>query len=106
VIEAVTSRSTTEDALRKLSGVVPCCKVVEEIEELLANEQVNYRKTLSTVEYNGSKMIMTGVPFRLSDFDQTIDYSSPSLGEHTDTILEELGYDKKKVSVLREKGVV
>ena len=31
---------------------------------------------------------------------------APTLGEHTDQILTKLGYDKKAIAELREKGVV
>lgn len=106
MIETVTSRITTEEILGKLNGIVPSCKVVEKIEEVMANEQIKYRESLFTVGYDGSKMVMTGVPFRFSDCDQAIDCSSPSLGEHTDVILRELGYDKKKISAMHERGVV
>jgi CoA:oxalate CoA-transferase len=105
-IERVTSGMTTEDLLSKLSGIVPCCKVVEKIEEVMANQQIKHREALFTVDYDGSNMIMTGVPFRFSDMDQTIDCSSPSLGEHTNAILKELGYDNKKISELHGKGIV
>ena len=106
MIETVTGRITTEEILGKLNGIVPSCKVVEKIEEVMANEQVRYRESLFTVDYDGGKLIMTGVPFRFSDCDQAIDCSCPSLGEHTDAILRELGYDKKKISAMHEMGIV
>lgn len=106
IIENMTGKLTTEDILRRLNGIVPCCKVVEKIEDIVSNEQIQHYKTLFTVDYDGGKMLMTGMPFRLSDCDQTIDSSSPSLGEHTDAILRELGYDTKKVSALHEKAVI
>jgi crotonobetainyl-CoA:carnitine CoA-transferase CaiB-like acyl-CoA transferase len=105
-IETVTGKISTEEILGKLNGIVPSCKVVEKIEEVLTNEQIKYRKSLFTVGYDGSKMIMTGVPFQFSGCDHELDCSSPSLGEHTDAILREMGYDSKKISALHEKGVV
>jgi formyl-CoA transferase/CoA:oxalate CoA-transferase len=106
LIEAVTSRLTTEDVVCKLNGIVPCCKVVEKIGEIVENVQVRYNRTLLTVDCDGSRMMMTGVPFRLSESDQALDCSVPSLGEHTDAILRELGYDEKKISALHEKAVI
>jgi crotonobetainyl-CoA:carnitine CoA-transferase CaiB-like acyl-CoA transferase len=33
-------------------------------------------------------------------------YSPPLLGEHTDTILAELGYSEDDVAALHEKGII
>jgi crotonobetainyl-CoA:carnitine CoA-transferase CaiB-like acyl-CoA transferase len=106
IIEKVTSKVTTEDLLRKLDGIVPSCRVVEEIQELMVNEQIKHRESLITAEYDGKKMFMTGVPFRFSDANQAIDSSFPSLGEHTEAILRELGYDSEQISAMSKKGIV
>lgn len=105
MIEKVTTKITTEDLLNKLNGIVPSCKVVEKIQEAITNEQIKYRESIITADYDGTKMFMTGIPFRFSDANQAIDRSCPSLGEHTDAILRELGYDSKQISALSEEGV-
>ena len=46
------------------------------------------------------------VPVWLSETPGSIRRRAPTLGEHTDQILSELGYAKKAIAELREKGVV
>ena len=46
------------------------------------------------------------VPVWLSETPGSIRRRAPTLGEHTDQILAELGYDKKAIAALREKGVI
>ena len=46
------------------------------------------------------------VPVWLSATPGSIRRRAPKLGEHTDQILAELGYAKKAIAALREKGVI
>ena len=47
-----------------------------------------------------------GLPFRL-DQAPTENYSSaPELGEHTEVVLEELGYDWDEIAGMKQSGVI
>jgi crotonobetainyl-CoA:carnitine CoA-transferase CaiB-like acyl-CoA transferase len=45
-------------------------------------------------------------PVWLSGTPGSIRRRAPTLGEHTEQILTKLGYDKKAIAKLREKGVI
>jgi crotonobetainyl-CoA:carnitine CoA-transferase CaiB-like acyl-CoA transferase len=47
-----------------------------------------------------------GVPFQLSATPASVRTAPPTLGEHTDEILAELGYDAAEVARLRRSGIV
>jgi crotonobetainyl-CoA:carnitine CoA-transferase CaiB-like acyl-CoA transferase len=46
------------------------------------------------------------VPVWLSATPGSIRHRAPVLGEHTDQILGQLGYDRNAIASLREKGVI
>ena len=46
------------------------------------------------------------VPVWLSATPGSIRQRAPKLGEHTDQILGELGYDRKAIAALRDKRIV
>jgi crotonobetainyl-CoA:carnitine CoA-transferase CaiB-like acyl-CoA transferase len=45
-------------------------------------------------------------PVRLSETPASIRHRAPTLGEHTDAILAELGYDAAQIAGLRDEGAV
>ena len=49
---------------------------------------------------------MARAAVRLSETPGEIATRPPTLGEHTDLILSELGYDKAAIAALRQNGIV
>ena len=50
------------------------------------------------------KQIRTAIKF--SDTKQRADIPPPGYGEHTDQILQEMGYDDISINVLRKEGII
>jgi crotonobetainyl-CoA:carnitine CoA-transferase CaiB-like acyl-CoA transferase len=76
--------------------------------EVLADEHVAALGFLERVAFPGaSKPVpITPTPFRLSATPGTVRRRAPLLGEHTEEILGDLGYDTAAISGLRERGIV
>ena len=47
-----------------------------------------------------------GMPFQLSATPASVRTAPPALGEHTDEVLAELGYDAAEMARLRRAGIV
>ncbi|GAI34709.1 unnamed protein product, partial [marine sediment metagenome] len=47
-----------------------------------------------------------GIPLKLADAPGSIRRPAPDLGQHTDEILLEAGYDKARINQLRQKNIV
>jgi crotonobetainyl-CoA:carnitine CoA-transferase CaiB-like acyl-CoA transferase len=52
------------------------------------------------------RVLMPRTPFKLSSSDQTPPRPAPAMGEHTDEILSQAGYDANEIRVLRVKQIV
>jgi crotonobetainyl-CoA:carnitine CoA-transferase CaiB-like acyl-CoA transferase len=52
------------------------------------------------------RIALPGVPVKLSDTAPGIRRPAPTLGQHTDDVLRELGYDEAAVRDLRQRKVV
>ena len=49
---------------------------------------------------------MLGIPTKLSATPGDIRLMPPLLGEHTEEVLEELGYSEKHINELENKGII
>ncbi len=77
------------------------------LSELFADPQVVHRGLVVDMEHSGiGRIKQTGVPVRLSETPGSIRLPPPRLGEHTEVILRELGYNAPAIEALRRDGVV
>ncbi len=102
------SERTRGQAIAELeAGKIPCgpCYTLDEV---LSDPQVNSRGLLQNVEFPGGSqpVPITAPPVRLGRTPPAQNRRAPMLGEHTDSVLEELGFTSTEILELREQKVV
>ena len=75
---------------------------------MLDDSHVQAMKYLLPVDYPGlpKPAPVADTPVRLSETPGGIRHRAPVLGEHTEEVLAEMGYDAEAIAGLREAGVV
>ncbi|GGY22966.1 formyl-CoA transferase [Pseudoduganella albidiflava] len=91
------------DVLRKFD--IPCSPVLS-MKELANDPSLRASGTIAEVDHKErGKYLTVGSPIKFSDLKVEIK-GSPLLGEHTDEILESLGYSQNQIAALHEQRVV
>lgn len=98
---------TRRDWLDALTGAGVPCGDVRSVAETLSDPQVEARRMIEAVEHAtlGTLKVL-GVPIKLSDTPGTVRTAPPTLGQHTEQVLAELGMRDADIASLREKRVI
>lgn len=106
-IEAVTTQKTTDDWVTILSDAgVPTTRVYS-LEETFNDPQVLAQEMLLQLDQGKyGKVPTTGFPVKLTNNPAQIWRKVPDLGEHSDEILHELGFDDAKINTLKDQGII
>ena len=99
---------TTAQAMEELAAArIPCGEVLKPA-ETLENEQVVDQRFFEPVDYPGlpRPAPLARMPLDFSRVETAIRRRAPTLGEHTDQILAELGYDARMIEGFRARRVV
>ncbi|MBI5966860.1 MAG: CoA transferase [Deltaproteobacteria bacterium] len=84
-----------------------CLGPVKDIGETLEDPQVQHRRMIVEVEHpQVGQLKQIGIPIKLSETPGEILHPAPSLGEHTEEILKELGYSAEAIEGLRREKVI
>ena len=80
--------------------------VIKKVGEILDDPQVAANKFIQDVDYGDGRLIkMASVPIQF-DREHLPARPAPALGEHSDTVLSELGYDEQQILDFRIAGIV
>ena len=102
------SERTRAQAIAELeAGRIPCGPC-NDLDEVLADPQVNARRLLEELEYpEGKKPVpIASTPVRLSETSASGCRRAPTLGEHTDDVLAQIGFSAREIAELRSAGAV
>ena len=105
---AWTKQRTTAEAMQKLAAARVPCGPVYNLEATLNDPQVKARALLKYLDYPGSPkpIPVPDQPVRLSATPAEIRHRAPTLGEHTDEILQELGFSADEIAQFRLARVI
>jgi formyl-CoA transferase len=105
--EALFSTKTTDDWLRILDAAGVPVGPLRFTEELLDDPQVIENDYIITVDHPLMGPIrMAGPMIQMSATPLAPQGPSPTLGQHTDSVLRDLGYDDDRIEALRAAGVL
>jgi crotonobetainyl-CoA:carnitine CoA-transferase CaiB-like acyl-CoA transferase len=83
---------------------VPCAPVLS-LEEVVTDNHLRHRGVFPEVENaNGDKVKQVAYPAKFSETQPQIRSLPPALGEHTQEIMDWLGYTPTEIEELRRKG--
>ncbi len=83
------------------------CGPIHTIDQVLNHPQVQARELMIEIEHpNVKNLKVPGFPVKLSDTPSNVRRHPPLLGEHTDEVLEELGYSRTEIENLKSGKVI
>ncbi|WP_368652545.1 CaiB/BaiF CoA transferase family protein [Ornithinibacillus sp. 4-3] len=79
---------------------------VNKFSDILEDEHIKYREMVVEKEHpTVGNLRMLGIPVKLSRTPGEINTVPPGLGEHSDSVLKDLGYSDEEITALKEAGV-
>jgi len=102
------SNLTSDEAMRQLEASrVPCGKV-NSLDEVFEDPQIAARKLFDFREFPGCErdIPLADTPVRLSETPPGLRHRAPTLGEHTDRILTDLGFSESEIAEFRRNRII
>jgi formyl-CoA transferase len=106
-IEAWTSRLPSDMVLQRLKEAdVPSGRIYS-AKDIAEDEHYRARGVITSVKSaDGLEVEMPGIMPKLSTTPGAIRHRAPTLGEHTDAVLNGVGLSAEEIAALRSKGIV
>jgi len=107
IISELIATRNGEEWLKIITDAGVPCGPIYTIDKIFADPQVLYRQMLKELDHpKAGKVRVTGIPVKLSDTPGEVETAPPVLGQHTQEILNELGYSDQDVEKLRQEKIV
>lgn len=106
-IESIIRTRDRDEWYERLVKADVCVGKVYDVDEMVRDPQINHRQMIVEAEHPRlGKVRQFGVAIKLSDTPGTVRSAAPLPGEHTETVLTDLGFGADDIAGLRAKGVI
>ncbi|HVV94118.1 MAG TPA: CoA transferase [Hyphomicrobiales bacterium] len=106
-LAAVTRTRPTADWVKALNEAGVPCGPVYRIDEMFGDPQVRHLGIAQSIDRDGREPItLVGQPVHLSRTPSKLETATPENGEHSQAILEELGFSAAEIAGFRDRGAV
>jgi len=106
-IAAITRRAPSAQWIEVLNAAGVPCGPINSIDQVFADPQVRHLGLAQPVRsHERGDIELAGQPVIMSRTPSRIRTPPPLMGEHTDEILQELGYDEARIAALRAAEVI
>lgn len=109
LLPAITKRKTSKEWLEGLAGLGVPAGAVNDLAEVFTDPQIQAREMKITLPYVDSQtgtVDLIGNPIKMSETPVSYRRPPPTMGQHTDEVLQDLGLSEAEMAKLRQKGVI
>jgi len=107
IFDGIFAGKTRDEWMKIISEHGCICTPVQDIKDVVEDPQVLANHYMIDVEHPEHGLTrMMGFPWDMSETPASWKRKAPSLGEHTEEVLLEAGYNKEDLAKLREEGVI
>jgi formyl-CoA transferase/CoA:oxalate CoA-transferase len=107
LLEETFKTRTRAEWIEGLQAASVPCGSVRDVAEVLADPHLAARNMIADLMHpTAGATRVIGVPVKLSETPGTVRTPPPTLGQHTDAVLEELGYDRSAIGNLKAAGAI
>ena len=98
---------TTSEWVETIGNAGVPCGPINRISDVVTDPQVLARDMMVSIPHpQVPDLKVPGSPLKLTDTPPTVRHYPPSLGEHNEEVLAELGYGTEEIARFKEKGVI
>ncbi|MGI9434526.1 MAG: CaiB/BaiF CoA transferase family protein [Geminicoccaceae bacterium] len=107
LINQETAKASVDHWIERLNGArVPCGRVMA-LHDVFTDPQVLAQEMVLELDRPGQRPVrVTGFPVKLSETPAKLHRPPPGLGDHTEAVLEDLGYVREQIDGLKENGII
>ncbi|WP_404328292.1 CaiB/BaiF CoA transferase family protein [Mesobacillus maritimus] len=101
------SQMDSHEIIERLEKVGVPCGPIQTIDEVLTHPQVIAREAMMEVEHpNIPNLKVPAFPVKFSETPTSARYHPPLMGEHTNEVLQELGYSEEEIERLKNNAII
>ena len=106
ILDEAFQKKTSSEWMTLLQEADCICAPVATYEDLLRDPQVRANEYIVEVDHpTQGRIPVVGAPWRFSETPAQIAPAAPELGQHSEEILQDLGYSWEQIGALRERGL-
>jgi crotonobetainyl-CoA:carnitine CoA-transferase CaiB-like acyl-CoA transferase len=106
ILEQALSQKATAEWLPLMEQEDLWAAPVKSLAEVFSDPQVLHNDMVVTVDSPIGPLKLPGIPYKLSRTPAQIRTAPPTLGQHTDEVLQSLGYSQAEIAALKDEEVV
>jgi len=107
ILDAAFLTRTNGEWMTLLQAADCICAPVASYGELVEDPQLRANEYIVEVDHpTEGRIPVVGAPWRFSETPAEIAAAAPELGQHTEEVLQEIGYSWEQIGALRERGVL
>jgi crotonobetainyl-CoA:carnitine CoA-transferase CaiB-like acyl-CoA transferase len=106
IIEGALAEDDAKSWETRLTAADVPCGSIWKIHEIVRHPQLEHRDVLQTIDSRYGPMQLVGAGFRLAHGSPSLEREPPTIGEHSEEILKEAGYEAEEIAALRRAKVI
>jgi formyl-CoA transferase len=107
ILEEIFKTRTTDEWIEALTAAELPCGPINTLDRVFRHPQVLHRRMVEEIDHpTAGRIKLVGIPYKFSATPLSIRRHPPTLGEHTEEVLRELGYSEAEVAALRAEGAI